>query len=139
MFNQLGAVSVSVSSQPEPQNKKENVLDNDFTTRWTGMAHGEYAVIDLGEVKAIDGVALAFWKGYEREYYFDIYVSQDGENWQEAYLKGQSSGTTEDLEAYAFDSKMNARYVKCVGFGNSVPSVSNVNINMLEFRALTAK
>jgi len=139
MFNQLGAVGVSVSSQPEPQNKKENVLDNDFTTRWTGMAHGEYAVIDLGEVKAIDGVALAFWKGYEREYYFDIYVSQDGENWQEAYLKGQSSGTTEDLEAYAFDSKMNARYVKCVGFGNSVPSVSNVNINMLEFRALTAK
>jgi len=139
MFNQLGAVGVSVSSQPEPQNKKENVLDNDFTTRWTGMAHGEYAVIDLGEVKKIDGVALAFWKGYEREYYFDIYVSEDGEKWTEAYLMGQSSGTTENLEAYAFDSPLNAQYVKCVGFGNSVPSVSNVNINMLEFRALTAK
>lgn len=138
-FNQLPAVDVSVSSQPEPENKRENIIDNDLTTRWTGMALGEYAVIDLGDVYSIDGVAAAFWKGDQRNYWFDIYVSADGQNWTPAIMNGESSGDTTQLEAYAFDSAISGRYVKIVGHGNSVSSDSRVNINLLEMRALQNK
>ena len=138
-FKTIPILNVKVSSQPEPENHKDNMLDDDLTTRWTGMAIGEYAVFDLGSVQAVDGIGAAFWKGAERQYFFDIYVSTDGENWTEAYMDGTSSGETEQIAAYGFDSSMQARYIKMVGRGNTVDSASKVNINCLEFRALKNK
>ena len=138
-FKTIPVMSVSVSSQPEPENHKDNMLDNDLTTRWTGMAIGEYAVFDLGAVQPVDGVGLAFWKGAERQYFFDVYVSEDGNNWKEAYMDGTSNGDTEQIAAYGFENRMNARFIKVVGRGNTVDSASRVNINCLEFRALINK
>lgn len=138
-FKTIPIMSVNVSSQPEPENHKDNMLDDDLTTRWTGMAIGEYAIFDLGTVQDVDGVGAAFWKGAERQYFFDIYVSEDGQNWTEAYMDGTSSGETEQIAAYGFDSTMKARFIKMVGRGNTVDSASKVNINCLEFRALKNK
>lgn len=138
-FNMLPVADVSVSSQPEPKNKKENIIDNDLTTRWTGMALGEYAVIDLGSVNKVDGVAAAFWKGDERKYYFDLLVSEDGQNWTAVLKDGASSAQTTQFEVFALDNSVNARYIKIVGHGNSVTSASKMNINLLELRALENK
>ena len=139
MFNQIPITDISVSSEPEPANHKGNIIDNDITTRWTGMAYGEYAIADIGSVQKVDGIAAAFWLGYERSYYFDVYVSEDGKTWTEAYMKGENTPGVEDLEAFGFDKSYNARYIKIVGNGNSVDSASRVNINLLELKILQSK
>ena len=139
MYNIIPITEISVSSTPEPANHKDNIIDNDITTRWTGMAYGEYAIADIGSVQRIDAVGAAFWKGYERSYYFDLYTSVDGKNWTEAYMKGENTPGVEDVEPFAFDKPIQARYVKIVGNGNSVDSASKVNINLLELKILRSK
>lgn len=139
MYNIIPITDISVSSTPEPQNNKDNIIDNDITTRWTGMAYGEYAVADIGSVQKIDAVGAAFWKGYERSYYFDVYTSVDGKTWTEAYMKGENTPGVEDIEPFAFDKPHQARYIKIVGNGNSVDSASKVNINLLELKILRSK
>ena len=62
MFEAITPVSVEVSSTPEPQNAKDNMLDGSYSTRWTCMAEGEYAIFDLGSVQTIDAVGIAFGK-----------------------------------------------------------------------------
>lgn len=138
MFDQLPISDVQVSSTPEAANHKDNMLDGSFATRWTCMGKGEYAVFDLGEVKDIDGVAMAYWKGSERHYYFDILVSEDGKNYTSVYPDGETSGTSETLEVFDFN-RVKARYVKFIGNGNSGTGVTNVNSNILEFRVLKNK
>jgi hypothetical protein len=103
------------------------------------MAYGEYAVADIGSVQKIDAVGAAFWKGYERSYYFDVYTSVDGKTWTEAYMKGENTPGVEDIEPFAFDKPHQARYIKIVGNGNSVDSASKVNINLLELKILRSK
>lgn len=126
--------SIEVSSTPESENHKENMIDGDFTTRWTSaQANGESAVFDLGKECSLDAVALAFWKGDQRTYSYEIYASCDKQNW--TYLTaGKSSGTTEDLELTQFENTQ-ARYIKFVGSG----STANKHNNILEFRVLRLK
>lgn len=52
MFDELEIKSSYVSDEPQAENKRENMFDNDFSTRWTTMTRGEYAVSDLGSVRA---------------------------------------------------------------------------------------
>lgn len=137
MYNSIPIKSVEVSSEPEPQNSKENMLDGDMTTRWTCMAKGEYAIFDLGEVKDVAGCAIAFWKGGERNYFFDLYVSEDGQNYYNVYQNGTSAGDGENLSIYEFDGVQKARYIKFVGKGNT--SVNSLNSNVLEFKAIENK
>ena len=60
--------------------------------------------LDLNEVKEIAAVAGSFFKGYERQYFFDIAVSEDGENWTVVLTDQASSGTTDEgvLEMFTF-------------------------------------
>lgn len=125
---------VEVSAEPQPQNGKMNMIDGNFSTRWTGMQRGEYAVFDLGESLSLDKVAVAFWKQAERRYYFDLLVSDDGENYMSVY-SGESAQLGSDSEYTNVNlGGVKARYVKIVGNGNSVSGPSNVNINILEFK-----
>lgn len=136
-YNQLPIDNVSVSSEPEADNKKDNMLDGIFTTRWTSMGKGEYAIFDLGSVQDVDGVGIAFWKGNVRTYSFKIQVSEDGKTYKDVY-EGESNGESELYEVFDFD-RVKARYVKFVGYGNSETNVTGVNNNILEFRAIQSK
>lgn len=135
-YENLGVANVTVSSTPEAENSKNNMLDNNFSTRWTSAnsaTTGENAIFELEDVQQIDGVAIAFWRGDTRNYLFDIYVSEDGDTWTKV-TGGQSNGKTEGLEKFTFDS-IKARYVKFVGAGNTV----NGHSNILEFKILRKK
>lgn len=125
--------NVSVSSTPEPENTAVNMLDGNLSTRWSGNGVGEWAELDLGSVKPIDAIALAYWKGGERIYEFEIQVSQDGDYYETVY-RGSTSGIGEEYEMVDFD-RVNARYVKLTGSGNTVNAWNNI----LEFAALTEK
>lgn len=139
MFEQIVPESVEVSSEPEAANVKDNMLDGSYSTRWTCMALGETAVFDLGEEMELDAVGLAFWKGAERVYYFDVETSLDGITYTPVLTKAESYGDSTILQPYLFDAPIKARYIRYTGNGNSVTGASNVNSNVLEFRALVNK
>lgn len=126
-------VEITVSAQPQPENKKYNMIDGKMDTRWTTLSINENAVFDMGEVCTIDTIAAAFWKGDVRKYYFDAYISQDGENWSKVISSGSSDGLSENYNYFTFEP-VKARYVKLITKGNSDESSSNVNTNILEFR-----
>jgi len=112
-----------------------DMFDNNYATRWTSPndADNSWAIFDLGEVKKVDAIGLAFWRGDTRNYYYDLFVSTDGENWTPVVEGGANSGTSEGIELEMIGE--NARFIKFVGAGNT----NNGHSNILEFRALQKK
>jgi len=112
-----GVISVqSVSASSHDGNVPANSIDGDLGTRWSAQGDGEHITWDLGSIQEIGSVALAWFRGHQRESYFELWLSTDGANWTTA-LTGTSSGTTTELES--FDLSGTARYIRYVGLGNS--------------------
>ncbi len=114
---QTGAdiVSAKASDVPQSANVPENTYDGKLNTRWS--AEGEqWLEWDLGSLKTVNGISLAFMSGETRSNVFKIDVSEDGINYTTVF-EGKSSGKTSDLEKYDFDVVW-ARYVRYTGFGN---------------------
>lgn len=133
LYNDLEIKSYDVSSEPEPGNGRTNMFDGDLSTRFCMYYDNALVTMDLGEIKAVDGIALACWKGNKRNYYFDLEVSDDGENFKKVGTY-ESSGETEDLEMYTFPTEQ-ARFVRFVGHMNSEGDTNNIN----ELRVLQKK
>ncbi len=114
---ELAVQSISVSDEPQPENNKGNLMDGDFTTRWSAQGKDVWLQLDLGEVKKVEALGLAFYLGNERITYYDIYVSEDGENFEKV-LTDSSSGNSLDYEYIAIAKE--ARYIKAVFAGTSV-------------------
>ncbi|MDF2651547.1 MAG: hypothetical protein K0Q73_7352, partial [Paenibacillus sp.] len=104
--------------------------DIDLGTAWTVQGDGEWVAFDLGEARLIDYLAVAFGKGDQKQYRFDVEKSDDGTTWTPLLSNVFSSGTT--LEAEAYDvTDTNARFVRIKGHGNSIDwsnSISEVQI-----------
>lgn len=134
VYDEVEITDFGVSAEPEAANVGKNMFDNDFSTRWTTLNTGEYAIFDLGSVRQVDGVAAGFWQSGVRKYNIDLYTSSDGVNW--TYMNSYMSETSpEEYQIFKFDTTADARYIKLVGQGNS----ANVNTNILELRALRLK
>ena len=108
--------SVVASDIPQPENAPANVIDGNFKTRWSADANGAYIELDLGEVKDLSGVAVAFMDGSLRFSKYEIQISEDNFNYYRIF-NGRSTGTTEEYEYLVAPVK--ARYVRLVGFGNT--------------------
>lgn len=119
-----------VSSEAEAHNPGPNMRDQDLETRWYGANKGDYCVIDLGKATEVNGVFVAQWKAHERDYYFDIYTSSDGENFE--FANSFTTQGHEDYTIYRIAPKT-VRYLKIVGQGNNVNAVG---INLREFWAI---
>ncbi|MDO5311301.1 MAG: discoidin domain-containing protein, partial [Clostridia bacterium] len=132
-YEEMPIANFSVSAEPQAENRGANMFDNDFSTRWTTLNKGESAVFDLGSVQNIDGIAAGFWQSPVRNYYFDLYYSNDKVNWTKIDSYTSASGA-EEYQVFSFD-RINAQYLKLVGNGCS----ANVNTNILELRVLKRK
>lgn len=97
-------------------------LDNDFTpgSSWrvevqdTGC--GEWIQYDLGEVKTVVAVGIAFLSGEKRSYKFKIETSADGKTWGTVF--SGASGGANGLEPFE-TGETPARYVRLTGYGNT--------------------
>lgn len=119
----------SVSSEPEAENVKENVLDGSYLTRWSSSGDNEWIILDMGEEKTINSVAMSWHNGNQRIAYFDIETSTDLENWSQVY-KGESSGKSNSAEFFTFE-ETKARYVRinCHATNKSTwNSITTVNV-----------
>lgn len=98
---------------PQPENGPYNLIDGDFNTRHAMQnPNDSWARYDMGSEIKVDAVAMSVYLGDKRVNWFSVEVSKDGKEWTEVY-KGQSSGTTAELEIYKFPATT-ARYVRIV-------------------------
>ena len=102
-------------AQYPPQNAIDGNLDTYFTIQGDT---GEPVILELGAEYEVYAVGMAFNQGSKRISRFDVQVSMDKENW-ETVRCAASSGATEGVEGYSF-AVSNAKYVKILGYGNSV-------------------
>jgi Bacterial Ig domain/F5/8 type C domain len=94
----------------------ENAVDGDILTTWSNIGLGSFIQADLGAMKSVCGVSIAWYNGESRQYEFEISVSKDGMNFDQVY-EGKSSGSSIRPQNYAF-SDANAKYVRITVFGN---------------------
>jgi len=112
----LAPVDIQVSATPQPENKAANLADGDLGTKWA--AEGvNWILYDLGDVKALDSVGIAFMEGTTRTAQFEIWTSEDGVNFKQ-WFNGDSKPTL-NLENHKLPGAK-ARYVRVVvkGYNN---------------------
>jgi hypothetical protein len=107
----------SVTASGNDGNLPQNVLDSNLGTRWSSLGIGQFITADLGSIKKISNVDIAWYKGNERQYHFVIATSTDGTTFTNR-LNANSSGTTASPEAYTIPFT-SGRYVKVTVNGNT--------------------
>jgi len=105
-------------------NTPENTLDGLFSTRWSQSGEDQWIRYELPTTTTLDHVDIAFHLGDQRNYYFELAVSEDAVNWDTVFI-GQSGGSTLDLESFSFPAQ-SARFVQYLGFGNSSNFWNNI-------------
>jgi hypothetical protein len=116
---------VIINASGDDGNVPANAVDDNLSTRWTGPGDGAWLRIDLGSTRSVCGVKIAFYRGNERVYRFDIQTSNDAATWTTA-LQGQSSGTTNGLETFDIVPDRAARWVRYLGHGSNVNANNNI-------------
>ena len=119
----LSASSSSGSSEAK-------INDGDRTTYWDGGKYADkpWVVVDLKEIIELDTVNVINYWASSRYYYYNVYTSLDGEEYELLYSKdsGTAKGTVfgDVIEA---EDKVYARYVKVEGTYNSANSAFHLN------------
>lgn len=109
----------------------ENVTDGDLATRWSAEGNEQWLRLDLGAIRALDSVEIAFTSGNARHALFMLQTSRDGQRW-ETVFEGQSSGQSSELENFPI-APVETRFVRYLGYGNSDNawnSVAEINLNV---------
>ncbi|WP_216624819.1 discoidin domain-containing protein [Paenibacillus foliorum] len=112
----ISGVSAS-ASQTDKGNTEDKAIDGNLETYWSAEGD-QWIMLDLGEVKTINSVGIAFIRGNERSFKYDIETSLDGQTWYKAY-SGKSSGESINIEK-TYLKQHDARYIRITGHGNSV-------------------
>jgi dihydroxyacetone kinase DhaKLM complex PTS-EIIA-like component DhaM len=106
-----------ITTSADDGNVGSNTIDNSLETRWSAIGNEQWIQYDLGKPYAVKQLAIAFFKGNERQADFEIRVSDDAKNWSNV-LRTRSSGATLQQENFAI-ADATGRYVRIVGYGNS--------------------
>jgi F5/8 type C domain len=114
----------SVTASGNDGNVPQNVLDNNIGTRWSSNGVGQFITADLGSTKNICSVDIAWYRGNERMYNFQIAASSDGSTFTKL-LTTASSGTTLNSEKYTIPPT-DARYVRVTVTGNTVNNYASI-------------
>jgi hypothetical protein len=112
----VSVASVGASGYQDP-NVPQNTLDNNLATRWSAPGDGQWIQYDLGVLKAVGRVDIAWYQatGQQWESVFDIAVSSDADTWTTVFSGRSISGNVRP-EGYGF-STVTCRYVRIIGHG----------------------
>lgn len=116
-LTEVEIVNAYSSYVPQEANPPLSTIDGDFNTRFSTDLLGGFIEFDLGSVKNISHVGVAFSVGDKRSTLFRIATSEDGKVWRE---KLNVFSPDDTLEEVAYDiGSTNARYVRLIGYGNT--------------------
>lgn len=121
------------ASTSQEGNWPENSMDGNLITRWAAEGD-QWIQYYIGEEQVVEGISIAYFRGNERKYMFDILLSEDGEHWEEVLSGVQTSGTAADLVRYDFPEMKRAKYVRILGHGSNANrwnNIAEVNIHKL--------
>jgi hypothetical protein len=113
-----------VTASGNDGNVPSNVLDNNLATRWSSNGVGQWIRADLGSIKNICSVDIAWYNGNARKYHFVIATSSDGTTFTNKF-SGDSSGTTLNSEKYTIPAT-DARYVRVTVNGNTANNWASI-------------
>lgn len=114
--NQL--ITKVTASGYQTGNTPANAIDGNISTRWSHNGKGQWLQLELNEVTRVKAVDVAYYSGTIRKSYFDVQLSLDGKTFTDVLTGLETSGTTDEMERYAFTPE-EARYVRLVCNGNS--------------------
>lgn len=92
--------------------------DESEDSRWSSLGLDSYITFDLNDTYTVDEIAILWYKGTERNYYFDVAVATEWGEFTDV-LKNETSAGDDDYETYDLGG-VEARYVRVRGNTNSV-------------------
>ncbi|NEA30915.1 polysaccharide lyase family 7 protein [Streptomyces sp. SID13031] len=104
----------SVTASTSDANVAANVVDNNYSSRWSGDGDGAWLQLDLGASRTVSHLKVAVYKGDSRKNDFELQL-WNGSAWVEVF-DGQSSGTSTGLQVFDFTDRA-ASKVRYVGHG----------------------
>ncbi|MGM9551432.1 MAG: glycoside hydrolase family 88 protein [Clostridia bacterium] len=119
----IKAVSAEATAEPESFNSVAMSIDGDTGTRWASDVEATLTV-DFGSSQYMEKIGVSIWRGNSgtRSTKFDLYISEDGENYEMIY----SGDSHNDTDFNIFDCGKNVRFVKFHGYHNSENNWVNV-------------
>lgn len=111
------------------EKKLSYMIDGDLSTRWDSgknMTSGEMVQIDMGSSHSLEAIEMDTSKSpYDYPRIYNIYVSEDGQNWQQI----TSGRGRKDVSMYPF-AQTRGRYVRIVqtGTGGNFWSIHELQI-----------
>jgi len=118
----VGNVSASATTKGV---SPELASDGDMLTRWEVKGKGNWLQLDLEKAVSIDTISIFWFKGKQRQAFFDLELSMDGKTWQTVIGNGKGSGKTVGFEIYEFKAQT-AKFVRIVVNGNSINSWASI-------------
>jgi uncharacterized repeat protein (TIGR02059 family) len=115
-------ISVEAASFQSPY-YPYNILDGNIGTMWSVNGNDQWIILELNGTYSIQHIKLSFQPGQKKEFYFDIFGSNDKENWEPVLSKSRSCSFSGNLQVFDFPASKTERefrYVKLIGQGNSV-------------------
>ncbi|KFA91044.1 carbohydrate-binding protein [Archangium violaceum Cb vi76] len=116
---------ISATAKAHDGNVPGNAIDGIQTTRWSADGIGQWLRGDMGSVKSLSALDIAWYRGNERSSKFVIETSTDGTTYTQAF-SGTSSGKTAGLERYTFAAR-NARYVRVTVNGTTMNTWASIS------------
>ena len=98
-------------SDPSDYHPPGDAIDGDLTTWWSHNGNDPWIEISLVESSPVCGVAVTWNKGDERDYSFEIGISEDGNNFEKVF-EGTNDNESTEQEIYPFDQEVNRKYIK---------------------------
>ena len=98
-------------SDPSDYHPPGDAIDGDLTTWWSHNGNDPWIEISLVEPNPVCGVAVTWNKGDERDYSFEIGISEDGNNFEKVF-EGTNDNESTEQEIYPFDQEVNGKYIK---------------------------
>jgi F5/8 type C domain-containing protein len=124
----VGSIKASSALSTAPPS---NAIDNNLNTRWSSSL-GAWIQTDIGSRHTICSVDIAWYKGNERVYSFDISVSGNESTFTKVF-SGKSSGTTTSFESYTVNTNIGVKFVRITVTGNTAnnnaAAITEIHVN----------
>jgi hypothetical protein len=115
----------SATASGNDGNVPANAIDGNLSSRWSSNGIGQWLRADMGAVKALNALDIAWYQGASRASRFVVATSTDGTTFTQVY-SGASSGRTDSFERYTFPT-VNARYVRVTVNGNTANAWASIS------------
>ena len=100
-------------TDPSDYHPPSDAVDDKPSTWWSNNGDDPWLEILLSESHKICGISVEWNKGDQRDYSFEIQVSEDGNNYEKIFQGANKHGASEP-ELYPFEEDHNGKFVRII-------------------------